>query len=191
MSDQSTKDSLSSEARALFKTIDTKLKELIHYGSSQPSNVTNLKLWFSYVNNRLQLKFKTNDTPTYIDVAKPAVIPSVSNLRFITRNDYGDASSVKPVYCIRLEAPLPVSSNLALLLPTSFTAEWNNASFQSIDESLSYFENTVTGNKITFSSMFHKGMTEASIVTDGVRLSFDGVNDLSDWKAYVYLKYEV
>jgi len=176
----------------LQKTVSDKISILsnaIHYGAAAPSSTSGLRLWVINKFGRTFIKYKINDTPAYIDVKGFSVFPSEIETPFITTNNYGNGTSSTPMWGLRLKAPTINSTALSISIPSIASSQWSGSSERFIDESKSYFKNTVSGKVITFSSMYSKGLEEVSIENDSVVLTFAAGSSLNDWECQLCVNY--
>lgn len=176
----------------LQKTVSDKitiLSNAIHYGAAAPSSTTGLRLWVINKFGRTFIKYKINDTPSYIDIKGFSVLPSALETPFITTQNYGNGTSSTPIWGIRLKVPTVNSTALSVSIPTGALAQWSASAERFIDESKSYFKNTVSGKVITFSSMYSKGLEEVSIEDDSIVLTFVAGSSLSDWECHLCANY--
>lgn len=191
MADESNVDALRDKFTKLHRSVNDKLNSLFHSGVSAPlaSAIPDLKLWLANSNGRYFFKYKTSDAPSYIDVKSHVVVPTAFDTRFMTNKNYGDVTTSTPIYGIRLLAASINASTITLQIPVSHITAWNNSDLKTIDESLSYFKHTVTGQVLTFTSMYHNGMQTVSLESDSVVIAFDTGLSLSDWECVVCVNY--
>lgn len=192
MASSESEESLRNSFVKLQKTVSdklTRLKLAIHYGAATPTNIEDLQLWVINKFGRTFIKYKINDTPSYMDVKNFQVVQSALETSFITGRNYGTATASTPMYGMRLKAPTINSETITVGIPASISTLWSNSAERLIDESLSYFKNTVTGKVITFSSMYHKGLEEVSIEDDSVVFTFATGSSLSDWECVFCINY--
>lgn len=192
MASQESVDNLRSSFINLQKTVSAKLNILsnaIHYGAGAPASTEGLRLWVINKFGRTFIKYKINDTPTYIDVKNFSLLPDAIEVPFVTNINYGTGTSSTPMMGMRLKAPTLNSTSLSIGIPASALTQWTNSSERFLDDSKSYFKNTVTGKVITFASMYSKGLEEVSIEDDSVVLTFEAGSSLSDWECLLCVNY--
>jgi len=192
MASQESEESLRSSFVKLQKTVSdkiTRVQAYIHYGASTPPNIEDLRLWITNKFGRTFIKYKISDTPSYMDIKSFHVVQSELETSFITNRNYGTVTASAPMYGMRLKASTINSETITVGIPANISTQWLNSAERLIDESLSYFKNTVTGKVITFSSMYHKGLEEVSIEDDSVVFTFATGSSLSDWECVFCINY--
>lgn len=168
-----------------FKSIVTVINNVPSFNNKKLEILTN-----SY--GRWKLKFWPDDESEVSSELLPYTnVPSSYNEAFLTTDNLkksgNDEWDSKPIYGMLLKVPSINADTITLTIPGLMGTKWPSRDFKQIDESLSYFYNSTTDDRITFSSMYHLGLQTVSL-NNSVVLNFATGSSLSDWEMVICIK---